>query len=149
MSKKMASIILVYGVALAALSLLIQQIAPAFAKVILITGIAGGGLSVLWGVVALTGHKRRAWAVLTMIAVTFVTLSQTVQAWMASSDAASTSLMGRLVLTLMLLMTVGMLMYLLHGERPPEFYTTGTAHRDNSPPRGNDAHSNGGRHRPK
>jgi hypothetical protein len=149
MSKKMASIILVYGVALAALSLLIQQIAPAFAKGILITGITGGGLSVLWGVVALTGHKRRAWAVLTMIAVTFVTLSQTVQVWMVPSDAVSTSLAGRLVLTLMLLMTMGMLMYLLHGERPPEFYSTGKSRRDHSPSSGNDAHSNDGRHQSK
>jgi hypothetical protein len=149
MSKKMASIIVVYGVALAAISILIQKIAPGFGKVILITGITGGGLSVLWGIVALAGSERRAWAVLTMIAITFVTLSQTVQAWMPSGGPATTSLTGRLVLTLMLLMTAGMLMYLLHGERPPEFYDRGTTRRDKSPSRGDDAHSNDGRHQSK
>src|SRR5688572_5877952 len=102
MSKKMASIILAYGVALAVLSLFIQQIAPALAKVIFITSIAGGGLCVLWGIVAFAGHKRRAWAVLTMIVVAFVYLSQLVEAWMASTDATSVSLTGRLVLTFML-----------------------------------------------
>jgi hypothetical protein len=144
MSKKMASILLAYGIALAALSLLIQQIAPAYAKLIGIIGIAGGGLSVLWGIVALTRHKRRAWAVLTMIPLTFLTLSQTIRGWVASI-----SLTGQLVLTLMFVMTVGMLMYLLHGERAPEFYSTGTTRRDNSPSRANEAHSNGGRRQSK
>lgn len=145
----MALIILAYGIGLAALSLIIQRIAPAVANVILITGIAGGGLSMLWGVVALTGQKRRVWAALTLTAVAFVTLSKTVEAWMASTEAESTSLVGRLVLTLMLLMTVGMLIYLLHAERPPASYTTSPPDRDNSRSRGNGAHSNGGRHQSK
>ena len=146
MSKKMASIILAYGLTLAALSLLIQPFAPAFAKTILITGAAGGGLCVLWSIVALKGHQRRTWAVLTTIAVAFVTLSQAVQAWLAFSEAASTSLTGRLVVTLMFLMTVGMLLYLLHGERPPDFYNMGAARRDPSTSRGDDARSETRRH---
>lgn len=147
MSKKMASIILAYGVALAALSLFIRQIAPAFAKVILITGMAGGGLCGLWGMVALAGHKGRAWTVLTMIAVSFVLLSQVVQVWMVSTDA--TGLTGRLVLTLMFLMTVGTLVYVLHGERPPEFYDSGgAARRDNASSGGDRAQSPGATRRP-
>jgi hypothetical protein len=130
MSKKMASILLIYGITLAALSLFIQQLAPPFAKVTLLAGIAGGALSVLWGILALAGHKGRAWASITMIAVTVVMLSQVVQAWLASTDATSTSLAGRLVLTLMLLMTFGLLLYVVHGERPPEFYDPGAAHRE-------------------
>jgi hypothetical protein len=118
MSKKMATVIATYGVVLAALSLLIQQVAPAFAQLIVITGMAGGALCVLWGIIAFAGHKRRAWIVLTMMAVALVVLSQVVQAWFASTGAASTSLTGRLVLTLMLLMTVAMLMYVLHGGAP-------------------------------
>jgi hypothetical protein len=142
MSKKMASILLAYGVALAALGFLVQQSAPTLAKITFITGIAGGGLFVLWGIVALTGHKRRTWAILTMIAVTVVLLTQVVQAWLG----ASISLMGRLMLTVMFLMTMGMLLYLFHGERPPEFYTSGTARRDHSPSRGDNARSETGRH---
>ena len=127
MSKKMASILLAYGVAFAGLSLLVQQIAPVFAKVTFVAGMVGGGLSVLWSIVAFAGHKRRAWAILTMIAVTIVLLTQVVQAWVG----APTSLTGRLVLTVMFLMTMSMLLYLFHGERPPEFYDRGTARREN------------------
>lgn len=130
MSKKMASVIAAYGVVLAALGLIIQQIAPALAQVVPLTGMAGGGLCVLWGIVAFAGHKRRAWALLTMVAVAVVMLIQGVHAWSVSADATSMSLMGRLVLTIMFLMTVGMLMYVVHGERPPEFYDSGTARRD-------------------
>ena len=101
----------------------------------------------LWSIVAFAGHKRRAWAILTMIAVAFVVLSQVIQAWLASTDATSTSLTGRLVLTLMLLMTVGMLMYVLHGERPPEFYDPGAARRDNPASRGEHAQPPDATHR--
>lgn len=123
----MASILMAYGVGLSGLGLLVQQIAPAFEKVTFITGIAGGGLCVLWGIIAFAGNKRRTWAVLTTIAVTIVLLTQVVQAWLGTS----TSLTGRLVLTLMFLMTMGMLLYVLHGERPPEFYDPKAARREN------------------
>jgi len=63
--------IVAHGVVLAALALFVQQVAPAFAQVIFITGLAGGGLYVLWGIVAFAGHKRRAWAVLTLAATDF------------------------------------------------------------------------------
>lgn len=127
MSKKMASVIAVYGVVLAALSLFIQHRAPTFAQTVFITGLAGGGLCVLWGILAFAGYQRRAWTVLTMLPVALVVLSQVVHAWAASPEATSISLTGRLALTFMLLMTVGMLMYVLHGERAPEFYVPGSA----------------------
>jgi len=145
MSKKMASVIAIYGIVLAALSLFIQQAAPAFAQVVFVTGLAGGGLCVLWGIVAFAGHKRRAWAILTMVAVGLAVLTQVVSAWM---DASSSSLGGRLVLTLMLLMTVGMLMYVLHGERPPDFYDPGAARRANPASRGEHAQPPVAGHRP-
>ena len=120
----MASAVIAYGVLLAVLSFLIHQAATAPSKITLVTGIVGGGLSVLCGIVALAGYKRRTWAVLTTVAVTFVMLSEVVQAWMPTPTAESPSLVLRLLLSLMLLMTVGMTMYLVHGERSPEFYST-------------------------
>jgi len=144
----MASILLTYGAALAGLSFVVQQIAPAFAKVTFVAGMAGGGLSVLWGIVAFAGKKRRTWAVLTMIAVTVVLLTQVVQAWLTSTDTTSTNLTGRLVLTLMFLMTMGMLLYVLHGERPPEFYDPGVARRENPFSHGERPQSPGTRQRP-
>ena len=140
----MAGVIMAYGVVLAALGLVVGSVAPELAKITFITGIAGGGLCVLWGLVALAGHKRRVWTVLTLIAVLMVVLGQTVQAWMASTDKSGT-IAGALLLTLMLLLTVGLLMYALHGERAPEFYTSEPIRRDRPPARGNDPHSDGGR----
>lgn len=122
----MASIVMVYGVLLAVLGFALQQIAPVMAKVTFIVGLTGGGLCVLCGIAALAGHKHRTWAVLTLVVVSFIVLTQVVQAWSAFAIESAGGLTGALLLTLMLLLTVGMLTYLLHGERPPDFYSTRT-----------------------
>ncbi len=149
MSKKMASIVIAYGILLALVSFAIQQVAPALAKVIFVAGLAGGGLCVVWGIVAMAGHKRRAWALLTLIVIMIVVLSQVVPAWSTVGGETPGSLAGSLLLTFLMLLTLALLMYLVHGERPPEFYSKGTARPDNSLSRRSDAHSNGGRHQPK
>lgn len=123
----MAGVLIGYGVGLAGLGLLLQNIAPAFARVTFIAGLAGGGLCLLWGLAALAGLKGRAWAILSAVATGFVLLSQAVQVWMESSSDGSASLSVRLLVTAMMVFTIGMLIYLLHGERPPEFYRTGPA----------------------
>lgn len=128
----MASIVIGYGVALAGLAVVLQQVAPALAQITFIAGLVAGGLTVLWGVVAWSGYKRRSWAVLTLIALALVVLTQTVNAWATSATETPGRLAGALVLTLLMAMTVRMLMYLLHGERSPEFYRTGPARRNNS-----------------
>jgi hypothetical protein len=122
MSKKMASLLIGYGLVLAGLSLVVQNIAPAFGRIAFFAGLAGGGFSLLWGVAALAGLRGRVWAMLTAMATAFVLLTQAVHVWMASSGEGAGSLTVCLLVTSMFLLTVGMLMYLLHGERPPEFY---------------------------
>ena len=135
----MASILVGYGCVVAGLALVLQQVAPALAEVFFLAGLIAGGLSVLWGIVALAGHKRRVGAVLTLIALALVLLTQVVPAWSASASETPGKLPGALVLTLLMLMTVGMLMYLLHGERPPEFYRTGPTRPSDSGTRGEHA----------
>jgi hypothetical protein len=132
MSKKMAGIIMACGVVLAVLGLIVRSVTPQQGKVAFITGLAGGGLFLLCGVAALAGHKRRVWTILSGAGIIFVVLSQTVQAWI---ERASVS--GALLMTLMLLVAMGMQMYVVHGERPPEFYKTGTGPIDKSHSRGN------------
>lgn len=129
MNKKMAGILITYGAGLAGLGFVLQQATPAVGKIAAITGFTGGGLCLIWGIAALAGLKGRAWAVLTTIAVAFVLLSQTVHVWTSPSETTG-SLAVRLLLTAMTLLTIGMITYLLHGERPPEFYQTGTTLRD-------------------
>ena len=67
------------------------------------------------------GMKGRTGAILTGIATIVVLLIRAVDGWTAASEVVG-GIMVRLVVTLMFLLTMGMLMYLLHGERPPEFY---------------------------
>ena len=65
---------------------------------------------------------------LSAIATIVMLLTRAVHVWTSSSEAAGGATV-RLVVTLMFLMTMGMLLYLFHGERPPEFYERGANHR--------------------
>ena len=141
----MAGILIAYGVVLVGLSLVLQQIAPTPGRVAFIVGVAGGGLSLLCGVAALAGLKGRVWATLTAVAVTIVLLTQTVQVGVAFLSGGAGSLTMGLLVTTMLLLTVGMLLYLLHGERPPEFYQPGANRHDNPAPGQNERASRDGR----
>ena len=131
MGKRMASIMIVYGILLALLSFTIQRVAPAVGKAIFVAEMAGGGLCVVWGIVAMAGHKRRTWAIFTLIALMIIALGQVVLAWSTFVEVDGSSI-GPLLLTLVLLLTMATLIYLVHGERPPEFYSAGTARPDNS-----------------
>ncbi len=125
----MASVLIAYGGLLAGLGFLLHQAAPVFARVAFIAGLAGGGLSLLWGVAALAGLKGRVWATLSAIATTVVLLTQAVSVWTTSASEGASSLTIRLVVTTMFLLTIGMLLYLFHGERPPEFFERRAHHR--------------------
>ena len=128
MSKKMASIIVAHGIVLAGLGLGLRSVAPELAKIPFLTALGGGGLCVLWGLAAWLGHQRRTGALLTLVAIALVVLSPALHAWMDSSGTVA----GPLLLTLMLVLTVAMIMYVMHGERPPEFYQLGPPGRDAS-----------------
>jgi hypothetical protein len=134
MSKKMASIIMGYGLLLAVLGLAVRAVTPEKGTSAFIVGITGGGLCLLCGIAAWTGHRRRIWTVLTGMAVALILLTQTVQAWFPSADKSG-SVAGAWLLTFMLLLTVGLLMYALLGERPQEYYSQETPRRDNAPSR--------------
>lgn len=90
-------------------------------------------MSVLWGAVALAGMKGRKWAIVTAIATIVVLLSRAVHVWTTFGEAAGGTTV-RLVVTLMFLITVGMLLYLFHGERLPEFYETRATRHDHASP---------------
>jgi zinc transporter ZupT len=133
MSKKMASIIMAYGSALAALGFAVRTTTPESAQVSFLTGLIGGGACVLWGIAAWGGLKRRAGTILTLTAIAFSGLSQVVPAWLALTTKSG-NLASAILVTIMLALTVGMIMYVLHGERPPEFYETRPRRHDSTPP---------------
>jgi len=132
MSKKMAGVIMAYGIVLAGLSLGIKTVSPELAEIPFLVGLSGGGLCLLWGLAALLGHQRRVGALLTLFAITLVVLSPTLRVWMDSSGTVA----ARLLLTLMLSLTVVMIMYVMHGERPPEFYQKEPPRQDNTEAKG-------------
>jgi hypothetical protein len=115
MNSKIALCVTTHGVALIVLALLIHRVAPEMARVTLITGLAGGALCALWGVLGLLGHRRRVGAVLTLIPVSLVLLPQVVSAWMDRGAGKSESLFASALMTVMLVASVGMLAYLLHA----------------------------------
>ncbi len=125
----MASILMGYGVALACLGLVLRQTAPDFGRVAGLAACVGGGLNILWGIAAMAGMKRRAGAVLTTIPVAGILLFRTADAWMAVAGELPAAAVVRLLLTSMVLGSLAMLAYLLHGERPPEFYQTAATDR--------------------
>jgi hypothetical protein len=133
MSKKMAGALLLYGVVLAGLGFLVQNRAPALGGITFIVGLIGGGLSLLWGVAALAGLKGRVGATLSTIAVTAALLSQVVHVWTSSASEVAVTPTVRWVVTAMFFLTLAALAYLLHAERPPEFYQTGPTRRGDSP----------------
>lgn len=79
----------------------------------------------------MAGLKRRAWAIFTTVGGAAMLLSWATQVWTASSGEDAGRVAVRLLVTLMFLLTVGMVLYLMHGERPPEFYERGANRRNN------------------
>jgi hypothetical protein len=141
MSKKMASVLIAYGGVLVGLNLVLQNFAAVIGEITCIVGIGGGAICLFWGLAALAGLKGRAWAILTTIAVAFVSLNETVNAWVDSAAEGSGCLTVRLLATTLFLLTISMLIYLLHGERPPKFYQTGGTRRDDPASSRNEAQS--------
>jgi len=115
MNKTLGFELIVYGVLLAGLSYLTHHLAPALARPTLIAGLAGGALCVLWGVLALLGSRRKVWAMLTLIPISFVMLSQTVTIWMEGTQDAPGRRTAGVVITAMLVFSIGMLMMIAYA----------------------------------
>ena len=109
--------LIVYGVLTAILSVILQSMVSNLAQVILIAGLAGGALCVIWGLRAVTGRRGRVWAILTLAILAFIFLSQSVIAWMGHSEAQSIPLLAKILLTLMLVVSVGLLLIIAYADQ--------------------------------
>ena len=128
MSKNMARVLIAYGIVLVVLGFVLYRISPELGKVTWITCFAGGGLCLLWGAAALGGLKGRSRAALTLVAMAVVMITQMVGAWTAFAGTGSERLTFGLIATAVTVLTMGMVLYLIHGERPPEFYRSNPFH---------------------
>lgn len=120
MNSKMALYVLAHGVGLIVLALLTHRLAPEIARVTWITGLAGGGLCALWGILGLLGFRHRVGVVLTLIPAVLVLIAQTIDGWIARGAGKSESLLAPMLITLMLVASVGLLTYVANfgGNAP-------------------------------
>ncbi len=81
MNKSVGIQLVIYGLLLAGLSYLAYYLAPSLTKPVLIAGIIGGALSLVWGARAVAGSGGKALPTLTLVAVCFVLLPQTFTTW--------------------------------------------------------------------
>lgn len=116
----MASILIIYGIVVLTPSLFVQKTPDGS---VFITGVVLGALCVLWGFVGFAGNRKRVGAILTVMASAFTGLFHAVPAWLAAVEDGSASTFTLLV-TVLFFVSIGMLLYLFHGERPPEFYNS-------------------------
>lgn len=86
MTKNIGLQLLAYSILLAGLSYFTYHLAPALARTTLSAGLTGGALCLIWALRAIAGSRGRALPLLTLIAVSFVLLSQTVLAWGAGTQ---------------------------------------------------------------
>jgi peptidoglycan/LPS O-acetylase OafA/YrhL len=89
MKLQLAVDLVLCGVLLAGLSFLAKYLQPDFPHATLFTGLLGGGLCVLWGILGRRGTRCRRSAIVTLAAVACVFVRQAVQSWDASATVGS------------------------------------------------------------
>ena len=139
MNKRLGLELIGYGLLLAGLSYATHRLAPALAKPALVTGMLGGALSLLWGILALRGNRRKAGPLLTLIAIAYVLLSQTVLTWGGRGPGGSGSPMAPVVMLFLLATSFGMLIRIAYagarfdGQSPRPRETPPTAAAGSDP----------------
>jgi hypothetical protein len=113
MNKVIGIQLFIYGLLVAGLSYLIHFLAPDIARITLITGLSGGGLSLVWGLRAISGHTGKALPLLTLISVSFFLLSQTILGW--AGDDVSGHKWALTLITILLVLSIGMLMRIAYA----------------------------------
>lgn len=97
------------GGCMAGLSLLAQHLQPDFQPVTLFTGLGGGGLSILWGVLGRRRGQCRGGAKVTLVVVACVFAFQAWQSWEASTEGESKHRIVMLMMTVLVVFCVGIL----------------------------------------
>jgi hypothetical protein len=99
-----------YSLLLAGLSCFVQHLAPALARLVIISGLAGGALCLVWGFRATTGNRGKALPLLTLVIISFVMLSQTVLTWGDATKQVPGQTVASVVITVLFVLSMAMLM---------------------------------------
>ncbi len=121
MNTKNSIALIAYAGLLIVLSIIPRWIEPEIDEWALLFGVVAGFLCQFWGLLGVFGLRRRIGAGLTLVAIIFVLLYQTVIRWMPSSGGKPTSLLLTVLITVMLGVTVGLFVWLMPHEEfgPP------------------------------
>ncbi len=116
MNRTMSIALMIYAVVLVPASAIPLWVEPEVATQ---TIMLGGGVSVLcmiWGLLGLNGSRSRIGPGLTLGAIGFVLLAESITRWMPSSGNRPMNLLFTIVVTLMLFVTLGLLGWMLPRE---------------------------------
>lgn len=113
MNKTIGFQLVVYGLLLTGLSYLTHNLASA--PTTLSAGLIGGVLCLVWGIRAILGGQGKALALLTLIPMNFILLSQTVIGWGGGSNGIPGRLAAASVTTFLFALSLGMLMRITYA----------------------------------
>ena len=113
MNKSIGLQLIVYSLLLAGLSYLTYNLAPA--PTTLSAGLIGGALCFVWGLRAMAGSPGKALALLTLIPLNFVLLSQTVIGWGGGNNGIQGHTASAVINTLLFVLSIGMLMRIAYA----------------------------------
>jgi hypothetical protein len=122
--------LLFYGGILLGLSILAYRLSSNTAATLLWLGIGGGVVSASLGVLGLRGYHVRRWAILAMTILSIALGAQSVIGWLAVRGSVEATQSTAMLLTVLLVLTVGQLVNLIQNRRDSLFRDDGE-HRDN------------------
>jgi peptidoglycan/LPS O-acetylase OafA/YrhL len=120
LSLEMAVDLVLCGVLFAALSLMSQKLHPDFPRLTFFTGVAGGGLCVLWGLLGRRAPYCRLSAIVTLATIACVAIYQAARAWGTSTEGESTGRLVAAMMTLLVVFCVGTLANLAQEGKGPQ-----------------------------
>lgn len=101
--------LVLYSFLLAGISYVVKRSAPSLSSPTFETGVAGGAVCLLLGIRALCGHRGKGLAILALIPISFVMLSQSVMTWGSEVEAAAAPRSPALTITFLFVVSMGML----------------------------------------
>ncbi len=108
MNKPIGLLLVGYSLLLSSLSCYAFHIAPEGARPMLVAGVVGGALCLVWGGRALAGGGGKTLPLLTLIPVTYILLPQTFAGWSKASEGTQGGVMVAILITLLLSLSLGM-----------------------------------------
>jgi 4-hydroxybenzoate polyprenyltransferase len=117
MSFEVAADLVVCGVLPAGLSVLARHVQPDFQRATLLTGLVGGGLCIVWGILGRRGTRGRGGAMVTLAAVACVFVRQAVLSWRSSAEGGSKSRMVMALMAVLVVFCAGMLANLIRERK--------------------------------